>query len=86
MSLVMFAMLLVVGLLAGWLAGLVMQHGGYGLSWDIVLGVIGSIVASLIFQALGISPEAGLVVMAVVAFVGATIPIVVQRKIWPAVA
>ncbi len=83
MNLVMFAMW---GLLAGWLAGFVMKRGGYGLRWDIILGLIGSIVGSWIFWALGVSPEAGMVTMAVVAFVAAAIPIVAQRKIWPTVA
>jgi uncharacterized membrane protein YeaQ/YmgE (transglycosylase-associated protein family) len=61
--------------------GLVMERGGYGLRWDIILGVVGSTVGSWIFLALGISPEAGMVTMAVVAFVGAAIPIVAQRKV-----
>ena len=83
MNLVMFAMW---GLLAGWLAGFVMKRGGYGLRWDIILGLVGSIVGSWIFWVLGVSPEAGMVTMAVVAFVGAAIPIVAQRKIWPTIA
>ncbi len=83
MNLVMFAMW---GLLAGWLAGFVMKRGGYGLRWDIILGLVGSIVGSWIFWALGVSPEAGMVTMAVVAFVAAAIPIVAQRKIWPTIA
>jgi uncharacterized membrane protein YeaQ/YmgE (transglycosylase-associated protein family) len=43
-------------------------------------------VGSWIFQVLGVSPGAGMVVVAVVAFVGAAIPIVAQRKIWPTTA
>jgi uncharacterized membrane protein YeaQ/YmgE (transglycosylase-associated protein family) len=46
------------------------------------LGLVGSIVGSWIFQALGVSPEAGLVVLVVVAFVGAALVIVAQRKVW----
>ncbi len=86
MNVYMFAMWVLVGLFAGVLAGAVMKRGGYGLRWDIILGLAGSIVVSWIFQALGVSPGAGLIVVAVVAFVGAFIPIVAQRKIWPTIA
>jgi uncharacterized membrane protein YeaQ/YmgE (transglycosylase-associated protein family) len=36
----------------------------------------------LIFRALGISPEARIVVLVIVAFVGAAVVIVAQRKLW----
>jgi uncharacterized membrane protein YeaQ/YmgE (transglycosylase-associated protein family) len=86
MNLVMFALWLLGGLLAGGLAGFVMKRGGYGLRVDIILGVAGSIVGSGIFWAFGGFLEAGVVVMTVVAFVGAAIAIVAQRKIWPTIA
>lgn len=86
MSLATFAMWVLVGLLAGLLAALVMKREGYGLRGDIILGLAGSIVGSWIFWALGVSPEAGMVPVAVVAFVGAAILIVAQRKIWPTIA
>jgi uncharacterized membrane protein YeaQ/YmgE (transglycosylase-associated protein family) len=71
-----------VGAIAGWVAGRVMKDGGYGLTGDMSLGLVGSIVGSWIFQALGVSAEAGLVVLVVVAFVGAALVIVAQRKVW----
>jgi len=74
----------VVGLMAGWLAGIVMRGGGYGRIGDLVLGLIGSIVGSVIFRGLEISPGAGTFVLGVVAFVGAAIAIVVQRQFWHA--
>ena len=79
----MFPIIVFGGVLAGWLAGFVMEQGGYGLKWDIVLGLTGSAVMSWIFWALGASPGAGLAVLAVVAFVGAVLPIVAQRQFWP---
>lgn len=82
MNVLVFAMLVVVGVLAGWLAGFVMERGGYGLRWDVTLGLAGSAVATWIFWVLGVAPGAGLTVVAVVAFVGAAIAIVAQRKIW----
>ena len=38
---------LVVGLIAGWLAGLFMRGRGYGMVWDIILGLIGAFVGGL---------------------------------------
>jgi uncharacterized membrane protein YeaQ/YmgE (transglycosylase-associated protein family) len=86
MNVVMFAMLVLVGVLAGWLAGYVMKRGGYGLRWDIILGLAGSTVGSLVFWAQGVSPGAGLVGVGGFAFVGAAIAIAAQRKIWPTTA
>jgi len=48
------------------------------------LGLVGSIVGSWIFRAMGVSPEAGIAVLVVVALVAAAIVIVAQRKVWPA--
>ena len=83
MSFVIFATWVLVGLLAGLLAGLVMKPGGYGLKRDIILGLVGGIAGGWIFRAFGVFPGAGIVAVAVVAFVGAAIPIVAQRQIWP---
>ena len=83
MNLVMFALWMAVGLVAGWLAGIVMKPGGYGQNGDILIGLLGSLVGGIVWT-LGISPEAGMVPVA--GFAGAAILIVLQRKIWPAVA
>src|SRR3989442_5274689 len=83
MSFTMFVTWVLVGVLAGMLAGLVMKRGGYGLKKDVIFGLVGSIGLSWIFRAVGMFPEAGIVAMAVVAAIGAAIPIVAQRKIWP---
>ena len=72
----------VVGLLAGWLAGFVMKGGGYGLIGDLALGLVGSVVGGWIFRALGSSAGGGLFPTAFVALVGAVIVLVAQRKVW----
>ncbi len=74
---------LVTGLLAGGLAGFVMKGGGYGLIGDMVLGLLGSVGGSWIFRALGVSAGGGIFPTVVVAFVGAVVVIVAQRKLWP---
>src|SRR3989454_12395952 len=83
MSFVIFATWVLVGLLAGLLAGLVMKRGGYGLKRDIILGLVGSIGGSTLLRTVGVFTGAGIVAVAVVAFIGTGIPIVAQRKIWP---
>lgn len=72
----------VVGLLAGWLAGVVMKDGGYGLIGDLLLGVGGSIVGGWTFRTLGFAPNGGWMAMVAVAFVGAVILIYAQRTLW----
>ncbi len=81
MSFQIIATSVLAGLLAGWLAGLVMKRGGFGLAGDISIGLGGSIVGSWIF--LWVSPGPDGLAMAVVAFVGAASAIVGQRKILP---
>jgi uncharacterized membrane protein YeaQ/YmgE (transglycosylase-associated protein family) len=83
MNSVMIAMLVFVGVLAGVLAGYVVKRGGYGMRWDIILGLVGSVAGSWIFWALRIPPGAGLIALAGVAFIGAAIPIVGQRMLRP---
>ena len=79
-----FVMWVLVALLAGLVAGLVMKRGGYGRGWDVALGLLGSVVASWIFQSQWVSPDPGVVAVILVAAVGAAVPIVAQRTIFPA--
>ena len=73
---------IVVGLIAGWLAGLVVKGGGYGCVGDIVVGVIGGLIggwiASYVFH-MG-DPMSGINLQSiVVAFVGAVILVFILR-------
>ena len=82
-----FEMLLtavVVGLCGGGLAGIVMKSGGHGLVQDLALALTGSTLATWILQAIGGSPDGGLVVTTVVALIGAVALIVAQRNLWRA--
>ena len=83
MSFAMFVTWVLVGLSVGVLAGLVMKRGGYGLKRDIILGLVGSVGANVILRTFGVLTGAGIFVVAVVALIGAAIPIVAQRKFWP---
>jgi uncharacterized membrane protein YeaQ/YmgE (transglycosylase-associated protein family) len=86
MSVVMFVLLVLAGLLAAAVADFAMKRGGHGLVWDVALGLLGSLVGSWLFWVLGVSPEAGMLAVVAVAFAGAAIPIVAQRKVWPTAA
>ena len=72
---------LVVGLIAGWLAGLVMRGGGYGILGDIVMGVIGALVGGFLFGLLMPGSSAGLLGSIVVAFIGAVVFIAIVRAL-----
>lgn len=75
---------LVVGLIAGWLAGQVMRGGGYGLVGDIIVGVVGALIGGFLAGALlGIPDAMGGINLGsiVVAFIGSVILIAVLRVI-----
>ena len=50
---------IVVGLIAGWLAGQVMKGGGYGVVVDILLGLVGGVVGNWVLGSMGIWPGGG---------------------------
>ncbi len=70
---------IIVGLIAGFLAGKVMKGGGYGVVVDIILGMLGAILGGWIFGLLGIGIGGGLIGSILVAFVGAVILIWITR-------
>ena len=72
---------IVVGLIAGWLAGQVMKGGGYGILMDIVLGLVGGLVGGWLFGALGIGTGSGIVGSIIVAFVGAVLLVALSRML-----
>ena len=61
---------LLIGLVAGWLAGNLMKGGGFGLVGNMVIGVIGAFLGGFLFGILGIS-SAGLIGSIITATVGA---------------
>ena len=69
---------IVVGLIAGWLAGKVMKGGGYGVVMDIVLGILGALLGGWVFGVLGLH-AGGLIGSIIVAFVGAVILVWITR-------
>ncbi|MBI5033186.1 MAG: GlsB/YeaQ/YmgE family stress response membrane protein [Chloroflexi bacterium] len=75
---------LIVGLIAGWLAGMVMKGSGYGVIGDIVLGIIGALVGGFLASAIFGEPDAvnGInIVSIIVAFLGAVVVVGVVRGV-----
>jgi uncharacterized membrane protein YeaQ/YmgE (transglycosylase-associated protein family) len=74
---------LIVGGIAGWLAGLLVQGTGFGLVGDIVVGILGALIASWLFPMLGLSLAigGGIIGLIILAFIGAVILLLVVRVI-----
>jgi uncharacterized membrane protein YeaQ/YmgE (transglycosylase-associated protein family) len=72
---------LIIGAIAGWLAGLLMKGRGFGILGDIVVGIIGAVLGGWLFSALGISAGGGLAGSLIVAFIGAVILLFLVRLI-----
>ena len=70
-----------VGLVAGWLAGVLMKGGGFGVLGDIVVGIIGALIGGFLFSALGVSAGGGLLGAIIVATIGAVVLILLLRLI-----
>jgi uncharacterized membrane protein YeaQ/YmgE (transglycosylase-associated protein family) len=73
---------LVVGLIAGWLAGMVMKGSAYGIVVDMIIGLVGAVLGGFLFGLL-MTDEVGFLGSVVVAFLGACILIVVTRFMAP---
>ena len=71
---------LVIGLVAGWLAGRIMKGGGFGLVGDLIVGVIGAVLGGWLFGLLNIS-FGGIIGSLVVALVGALVLLYLLRFI-----
>ena len=71
---------IVIGLIAGWLAGTVMKGRGYGVLMDIVLGIIGGVIGRFVFALLGLSSW-NVIGSIIVSFVGAVILIWLVRQL-----
>ena len=72
---------IIVGGVAGWLAGLLVQGGGFGIIGDIVIGIVGAIIAGYLFPALGIPLGAGIVSAIIDALIGAVVLILIIRLV-----
>jgi uncharacterized membrane protein YeaQ/YmgE (transglycosylase-associated protein family) len=72
---------LVVGAIAGWLAGMVVKGGGFGLIGDIIVGIVGALIAGWLLPQIGIVIGSGFIAQIIDAFIGAVILLVIIKLI-----
>lgn len=77
-SLIVF---LIIGAIAGWLAGVIVKGYGFGLLGNIVVGIIGALIAGWLFPALDISLGTGIVAAIIHSAIGAIILLVLIRLV-----
>ncbi|KCZ59486.1 GlsB/YeaQ/YmgE family stress response membrane protein [Hyphomonas chukchiensis] len=75
-SLIIF---LLIGAVAGWLAGLIVKGFGFGIVGNIVVGIVGAFIAGYLFPALNVSLGAGIVGAIIHATIGAVLLLLVVR-------
>jgi uncharacterized membrane protein YeaQ/YmgE (transglycosylase-associated protein family) len=72
---------LIIGALAGWLAGLLVKGSGYGVFMDILIGVLGACLGGWVAHVAGFPVGGGFVVSLVVATLGAVLLLVMLRML-----
>jgi uncharacterized membrane protein YeaQ/YmgE (transglycosylase-associated protein family) len=72
-----FIVWLIVGAIAGWLAGLIVKGGGFGLLGNIVLGIVGAVVAGWLLPYLGIHLGTGIIAAIIDSAIGGVIVLVI---------
>jgi uncharacterized membrane protein YeaQ/YmgE (transglycosylase-associated protein family) len=73
--------ILVVGIVAGWLAGRVMAGGGFGLIGDLIVGLIGAFIGDWLLPQLNIHLGVGIVALIINAFIGAVVLLLILRLV-----
>lgn len=73
--------LILVGLIAGWLTGKVMRGTGFGVIGDIIIGLLGAVIGSWLFGKLNIGSVTTIAIVdaILIAFIGAVILVAVVR-------
>lgn len=70
-----------VGAIAGWLAGVVVRGGGFGVVGNIIVGIIGAFLGGWLFGVAGIAIGAGIINTIFTAFIGAVVLLLLVRVI-----
>ena len=73
--------IILVGLIAGWLAGQLMRGSGFGLVGDLVVGLLGALIGDWLLPRLNIHLGAGIVALIVNALIGAIVLLLILRLI-----
>lgn len=70
---------LIIGAIAGWLAGLIVSGFGFGLLGNIIVGIIGALIAGWLFPRLGFAIGGGILAAIINATIGAVILLVLVK-------
>jgi uncharacterized membrane protein YeaQ/YmgE (transglycosylase-associated protein family) len=81
MDLTALVVVIIIGAIAGWLAGQIVKGSGFGLVGDIVVGIIGALVAGWLFPRIGLSLGGGIIGSIISAAIGAIIVLVIVRLV-----
>src|ERR1700746_2434384 len=73
--------IILVGIIAGWLAGRVMEGGGFGLIGDLIVGLLGAFIGDWLLPRIGIHLGIGVVAAIVNAFIGAVVLLLILRLV-----
>jgi uncharacterized membrane protein YeaQ/YmgE (transglycosylase-associated protein family) len=73
--------IIVVGIVAAWLAGRVMEGGGFGLIGDLLVGLVGAFIGDWLLPRLGIHLGVGIVALIINAFIGAVVLLLIPRLV-----
>ncbi|MFO1508060.1 MAG: GlsB/YeaQ/YmgE family stress response membrane protein [Lysobacterales bacterium] len=77
MSLTAIIVFLIVGAVAGWLAGQIVKGRGFGLVGNIVVGIIGAVIAGFLLPMAGLEIGGGMIASIINAVIGAVILLVI---------
>src|SRR5271166_3044477 len=73
--------ILVVGLIAGWLAGQILRGAGFGIVGDLIIGILGAFIGNWLLPKLGVHLGSGIVEAIINATVGAVILLLIIRLV-----
>lgn len=76
-----FLVIILVGIIAGWLAGRVMEGGGFGLIGDLIVGLLGAFIGDWLLPRLGIHLGTAIVALIINAFIGAVVLLLILRLV-----
>jgi uncharacterized membrane protein YeaQ/YmgE (transglycosylase-associated protein family) len=74
--------IILVGIVAGWLAGLIVRGGGFGLIGDMAIGIVGAFIGHWLLPRLNIHLGAGLIAAIANATIGAIVLLLILRLVW----
>lgn len=72
---------LIIGAIAGWLAGVLVKGGGFGVLVDIIVGIVGAFIGGWLAGILGIGVSGGMIASIVTATIGAIVLLVILRLV-----